>query len=346
MKKLLRFACFVQVLFGLAFFSGRTARAQSNSEEVFNMLFEQGSKAADKDNFNETIAAWIPAYRIKPHYKIACGIGRLSLRLERLVEAATWLNRCRLTAPPPKTDEGIARRGTELVELEVAKAHLITAAVHAEPGATIFAHGDEMGIAPLNVTLFFAPGKNSIEARKSGETMTIAFEGERGQELTIDLRPRQLPARVVPISDAETPSPLVTAPVPAPATLTMPSWEPKPATWRSWGKIARSNVYIFTMGGAFALGGYFALVSEGMQDSHEMELSMAVKYTRMGLYVEAASALDSAKSANFWRLVSSGFSTAFLIAGSTMASGWLGAVTLDNVSIGRDSALVQGSFRW
>lgn len=150
----------------LATLSEHSAFAQPNPNDLYESLLDQATKAAEKDLFEEALRAFIPAYKIKQEYRVACTIARFSLRVRkrRLLDAARFYETCRRTAPPPETEEGIERRAAELAELEVAKAHIMSVSIIADEGASIFANGEFAGLAPLGFALFFEPGENVVDA--------------------------------------------------------------------------------------------------------------------------------------------------------------------------------------
>lgn len=345
MLKIRRFGCWLQVVCGLFMFAGRVALAQP-AQDDFSRLIDQATNATKQGHIPEAIDAWKQAYALHPKWWIACSIGRASLRLERLTDAAKWLNVCTRSAPPPNSEEWIAERGKEVLELATIKMHLVTVDVDAEDGALIIANGEMAGTAPLKSPLYFPPGKIKLEARKDGASTTREFTAERGETRALTLRRDETPAPSPPLPSIENPAPPALAPAPnvVPVELLQP--EIKPTAWSKWTSVVRSDPWVFGMIGALVSGFYVSRVESAQQDLYSMQLGLAVKQERVGLHVEAASSLDSAKSANFWRAVCAGLYPALYGIGGAMFVAWVGTSVTSKVSIGRDSASIQGGLQW
>jgi len=212
------FLRFLQIVLSAAILSGGLAFAQSKPTDEYAALLYRGTQAEMQGRLNEAIEAFIPAYRIKQEYKVACTIARLAFRVQerRLIEAAEYYDLCKRTADRPKTKAGIARRIAELNELEVTKAHLITVELQAESGASIYVNNKFAGVAPLRFSLFLEPGNNVIEARKDGESIKREVEGTRGETLSLQLtRPALAPA--APVEAPASPVPVFALPSFSPA---------------------------------------------------------------------------------------------------------------------------------
>ncbi len=263
MIKIHCFLRFLQIVLSAAILSGGLAFAQSKPTDEYAALLYRGTQAEKQGRLNEAIEAFIPAYRIKQEYKVACTIARLAFRVQerRLIEAAEYYDLCKRTADRPKTKAGIARRIAELNELEVTKAHLITVELQAESGASIYVNNKFAGVWPLRFSLFLEPGNNVIEARKDGESIKREVEGTRGETLSLQLtRPALAPA--APVEAPASPVPVFTLPSFSPALEKEPARPPPqalritPSPWdtaRPWVIVGLSLL----AAGTFGAGHYF-----------------------------------------------------------------------------------------
>lgn len=164
-----------------------TTQTTKNPPGEFEKIIMQASEHAKNNEAPEAILLWEKAYAQRPEPWVACAVAQVYLRIERKLEAARWFNTCKRTVDLPQSEEGFQRRGKELLEFEIAKAHLVELEIEADEGASIFVNGEAQGLAPLRFPLFSVPGKVKIEARKDQQIIKREIEGERAQSISISL---------------------------------------------------------------------------------------------------------------------------------------------------------------
>lgn len=328
----------------LASLSEYSAFAQPNPNDLYESLLDQATKAAEKDRFEEALQAFIPAYKIKQEYRVACTIARFSLRVRkrRLLDAARFYETCRRTAPPPETEEGIERRAAELAELEVAKAHVMSVSIIADEGASIHANGDFVGLAPLGFALFFEPGVNVVDARKGKNIISEKLKGERGDVFTVDLKsPRVVDQPII----TPTHSALLRVP---PAPLKSHSVMPDAHAQSDWNQthvVVGTAAFILSVP---ALGvGTWAQITAIDADEHKTyfitQAAQARLHENMARYDWT---IDAANRADQRRVARQNLATGLFVVAGVLVTTGIVSFTLGDVRISPRLMGMEGSFVW
>ena len=124
--------------------------------------FAEGRALYQQRKFVGAIAAFQRAYRLRPHYRVQCGIARCYENLNQVVKAAAHYRRC--------LDEGAkdapmaARVRASLASVE----KQITWVAVRSPGrgGVVYVDGEALGPAPRRVPL--SPGAHVMEVRRAG----------------------------------------------------------------------------------------------------------------------------------------------------------------------------------
>jgi len=339
MEKLRRFALFVQVLCGVVLFLGRVALGQTSKKDPYAAAVNLGTDAANIDDIRGAIAGWKQADAIEPKWWLACAIGRLSIRIEELPQAAKYLNRCVRTAPPPKSEEWIKRRGEELLELETIKLQLVTVDIKADDGAEIFANGELEDVAPCKYPLFFTPGQIWVKAKIGFKIEERFTAGERGEKRTIDLStPIEVPTITVnlfPLASLE-PAPTKPLPMLAPST---------PSTWQS----IRAKLPL--VGGVGGLAAAMCAVSflplaKNSLDAMQANINDGARARLAGDKQLAARHLEDAESARVEGVILSGVGIGCAAVSAVLLPAAGISAALDSAWLSPRSAGIQGRFTW
>lgn len=352
MIKIHCFLRFLQIVLSAAILSGGLAFAQSKPTDEYAALLYRGTQAEKQGRLNEAIEAFIPAYRIKQEYKVACTIARLAFRVQerRLIEAAEYYDLCKRTADRPKTKAGIARRIAELNELEVTKAHLITVELQAESGASIYVNNKFAGVWPLRFSLFLEPGNNVIEARKDGESVKREVEGTRGETLSLQLtRPALAPA--APVEAPASPVPVFTLPSFSPALdpapvrpsieklrISQTPWQrARPLVMMGFGLTATANL------AAASLFQSIALKAKKAEGDHRYDWDVHTMHGRVREAAESATTAgtEDAKRVIFHNLMVTALVGAGVAFAGTITFGFMAGPSPLSGDLG-----LTGRFRW
>lgn len=125
----------------------------------------------------QAYAAYLQAWRLHPHYQIACNLGQVELALGKHADAAEHLRFCLRQEHDPEL------RAREEAAFAQALGQVATVHIAVQPtGAAVRVNGVLVGQAPLTEPVFVAPGNAAIEAQLSGYELArktvLASKGE------------------------------------------------------------------------------------------------------------------------------------------------------------------------
>jgi tetratricopeptide (TPR) repeat protein len=140
--------------------------ASKSIDDAVTEHYNQGAKAAEAGQWDKARAAFLEAWKLKPHYQIAANLGNAELMSRRYRDAAEHL-RFFLREAPADVD-AVDRRKAEQLFTE-AKAKIGAVSVQVDlAGAEVTVDGAPVGISPLREPVFVDPGEHTFEARLGG----------------------------------------------------------------------------------------------------------------------------------------------------------------------------------
>jgi hypothetical protein len=189
-------------------------------------LRARGNAEANAGRLDEARKLWLDAWNAYPGQRsVACNIGKAWLQKGQYIDAATWLTRCVKLPAGADTPEMLRRRRTEVVDLELARAHVVTLQIETEPGAALSVDGEEVGTSPAEQPIYVNRGHHRIEARKGQRSAVAAVDAKEGEthRMLLPLKPAEPPLFEEPQASPSAPPPPPLASTPAP-----PSKQPPP----------------------------------------------------------------------------------------------------------------------
>lgn len=194
-------------LAGVLFLSAAAGRDPTAAEA--RKYFQWGERLFKKAEYEEAIAKFEEAYRIKPHPVIFFNIAKC---YEQLGAHAKALRNYReyLRLLPDAKDRETVSEAIGAIERRLKTQGVQQVLLFADPpGARVEVDGQDLGLAPVSAEL--KPGNHRLVLRRDGyETVERSFvmSHERSLELSVTLKPLPEPAPTPPLP----PPPLVVAP--------------------------------------------------------------------------------------------------------------------------------------
>jgi hypothetical protein len=144
-----------------------TQAGRSPADEYF---FAAKAKATEK-KWDEALALFEEAWRLKPSHDIAGNLGQVALKLGRYKKAATFLDRClKLFPPTGNTDQ----RAQIQALFEAARVHVAAVRLHADPqpGELVIDRVEVLGsVSGPMEPAFVDPGTHVVQIRRDGKVV-------------------------------------------------------------------------------------------------------------------------------------------------------------------------------
>jgi hypothetical protein len=155
----------VQVKAGAAAQVEAAAEAQAKDDAEIKLLYEEGVKAASRNQWKQARQSFLEAWKRKPHYQVAANLGRAELRVGKPRDATEHLTYFLREAPEDVIPE---ERAEVQAMLEQARAQIGVLSLRVDPaGSEVLVDGAPLGASPAGEVLV-DPGRHVIEARREG----------------------------------------------------------------------------------------------------------------------------------------------------------------------------------
>ena len=309
-------------------------------------LRAQGIEAVTEGRVHEALRLWLAAWKKQPgDGNLACDIGRAALMTGDDVSGAQWLAGCVNLLPDVATPDAMLSRRTEVVDLAIARARVVTLQIETEPDAALSVDGVEIDQnQPPSGAVFVKPGEHRVEARKGARRAMAVVHGKAGETHRVELPlPQDEPP---PTLSRRAEAPPQAGPIALPIKIEAPARPPRMefVWWPIAAGAAVSSIALTT--------GIVLRMEADRADAGVEELEKAIRD-------EAAGAscgknlwwheMCSEKRALSGRsAMHSTTSTALFIVGGVAAAGALSFATFEvgRVRVAPTLAGVTGSYQW
>jgi hypothetical protein len=195
--------------------SSRPAVASTDAAKQAARAFSEGRALYEQRKFVGAIAAFQRAHRLRPHYRVQCGIARCYENLNQMVKAAAHYRRC--------LDEG-AKDAAMAVRVRTSLASVeaqITWVAVRSPGRGGVVHVDGVALGPAPRRIALDPGAHVIEVRRPGaRPARKRLRTLGGEQHSVELVPVEID-RSAPAATAATAAPSDRS---APRRALPPAW--------------------------------------------------------------------------------------------------------------------------
>lgn len=141
--------------------------------------FRNGARAFERGDVRQALKQMRTAFRLRPDYRTAAGLGQVELHLQRHRDAAEHLEFALRHYPSAADPEG---RGRLIDGFKAARSHVGSVSVEGQvPGTELSVDGRLIATLPVVYDLFVEPGERRFRFHKSGfddyETTQLITEG-------------------------------------------------------------------------------------------------------------------------------------------------------------------------
>jgi tetratricopeptide (TPR) repeat protein len=173
--------------------------------------FRNGARAFERGDIRQALKQMRTAFRLRPDYRTAAGLGQVELHLQRHRDAAEHLEFALRHYPNAADPEG---RGRLIDGFKAARTHVGSLSLEGQiPGTELFIDGRKVATLPVVYDLFVEPGEHRFTFQKPGfdayeQSQLIGEGGLHSLEVKLGAEHVQAAARPPRQHSVATPTPL------------------------------------------------------------------------------------------------------------------------------------------